>query len=382
MFQLDEEQRLILQSVHEIVQKEIKPRAAVLDETGQFPWDTVHLFAKNDMLNPLLPRKYGGVEVSTFMFCMIIEEIAKACASSALLLISQAEGTLPILYGGDEALKEKYLGRLTGDSQILTALGTPEPTDHVKMFSHQIGAKLQGGKYLIHGENCFIKNGSMADFLVLYVNTDPSKRNHRMSALVVERGSPGLVYGRNEDKMGMRGCHNMEIFFENLEVSFENLIGKEGEAFSNMMKTLSMSRLFTAAQAVGLAQGAMDESVSYARNRIQFGKPISHMAPIQVMIAEMATGIESARLLTYKTAFLFDRADWKKAEMHAAMAKALASDTAMKVTIDAVQIMGGYGYMKEYPVERMMRDAKLTQLHTGANQIMRVSIGRDLTGVS
>jgi alkylation response protein AidB-like acyl-CoA dehydrogenase len=239
MFQLDEEQRLILQSVQEIAQEEIKPRATVLDETGQFPWDTVHLFAKNDMLNPLLPRKYGGVEVSTFMFCMIIEEIAKACASSALLLISQAEGTLPIIYGGDEALKKKYLGRLTGDSQILAALGTPEPTDHVKIFSHQIRAELQGGKYLIHGEKCLIKNGSIADFLVLYVNTDPSKPNHRMTALVVERGSPGLVYGRNEDKMGMRGCHNTEIILKNLEVPFENLIGKKGEEFSNMMKKVS-----------------------------------------------------------------------------------------------------------------------------------------------
>jgi alkylation response protein AidB-like acyl-CoA dehydrogenase len=169
---------------------------------------------------------------------------------------------------------------------------------------------------------------------------------------------------------------------EDLEVPRENLIGKEGEGFSNMMKTLSLSRFFTAAQGVGLAQGAMEEAITYARKRVQFGKPISHMAPIQFMIADMAAGIESARLLTYKTAFLLDREDWKKATTHAAMAKFMASDTAMKVTTDAVQIMGGYGYTKEYPVERMMRDAKLTQVHTGINQIIRLSVAKDLTGAS
>jgi len=382
MFQLDEEQRLILQSVREIVQKEIRPRAATLDETGEFPWYAVRIFAKNDILNSLLPRKYGGVEVSILTFCMILEEIAKACASSALLLIAQAEGTLPIVYGTDELLKEKYLKRLAGDSQILTALGAPEPTDGSEIFPLKTRAVLRGEKYIINGEKCFIKNGSIADYLVLYAYTDPSKGNRGMSAFVAEKGFPGLVYGRNEDRMGMRGSIRSEIFFKNLEVPRENLMGKEGEGFLNMMKTLSLSRLFTAAQAVGLAQGAMEEAIAYARKRVQFGKPISHLAPIQFMIADMAAGIESARLLTYKTAFLFDREDWEKAATHAAMAKFMASDMAMKVTTDAVQVMGGYGYMKDYPVERMMRDAKLTQIHTGTNQIMRLSVGRDITGVS
>ena len=382
MFQLDEEQRLILQSVREIVQREIRPQAATLDKTGEFPWNVVRIFAKNDILNSLLPRKYGGVEVSYFTFCMILEEITKACASSALVVITQAEGTLPIVYGGDEHLKEKYLSRLAGDSQILTALGAPEPTDGSEILSLKTEAVLRGKKYIINGEKCLIKNGSIADFLVLYAYTDPPKGNHGMSAFVVEKGFPGLVYGRKEDKMGMRGCPRSEIFMEDLEVPRENLIGKEGEGFSNMMKTLSLSRLFTAAQGVGLAQGAMEEAITYARKRVQFGKPISHMAPIQSMIADMAAGIESARLLTYKTAFLLDREDWKKATTHAAMAKFVASDTAMKVTTDAVQIMGGYGYTKEYPVERMMRDAKLTQVHTGANQIIRLSVAKDLTGRS
>ena len=382
MFQLDEEQKLILQSVREIVQKEIKPRAASLDEIGEFPWDAVRIFAKNDLLNPLLPRNYGGVEISLYTFCMIVEEIAKACASSSLLLIAQAEGTLPIIYGTDESLKEKYLKRLAGDSQVLTGLGAIEQSVGSGIFSLPTRAELQGDQYMLQGEKCFAKNGSVADFLVLYAYTDRSKGSQGISAFVVEKGFPGFVFRRNENKMGMRGAIYSEISLDHLRVPRENIIGQEGEGFSNMEKTLHTSRLFTAAQAVGLAQGAMEEAISYARRRVQFGKTISHHPPIQFMIAEMATGIESARLLTYKTAFLFDQGEWKRAGTHAAMAKLIASDTAMKVTTDAVQIMGGYGYMKDYPVERMMRDAKLTQIYTGTNQIMKLIIGRDLTGIS
>jgi alkylation response protein AidB-like acyl-CoA dehydrogenase len=382
MFQLDEEQRLILQSVREIVQKEVKPRAATLDETGEFPWDVVHIFAKNDILNPLLPRKYGGVEVSAQTFCMIIEEIAKACASSALLLIAQAEGTLPIVYGADEFLKGKYLKRLAGDSQVLTGLGAIEPTANSSLFSLPTRAERRGNQYILHGDRCFFKNGSVADFLVLYAYTGPSKGIHDMSAFVIEQAITGYVIKRDEDRMGMRGSIYSEISLENLVVPGENLVVQGGEVFSNILKTLSASRLFTAAQAIGVAQGAMEEALSYARRRVQFGKTLSHHAPIQCMIAEMATGIESARLLTYQAAFLFDQEEWKKAGTHTAMAKVIASDTAMKVATDAVQIMGGYGYMKDYPVERMMRDAKLTQIHTGTNQIMRLIIGRDLAGIS
>ena len=382
MFELDEEQRLILQSVREIVQKEIKPRATTLDETGEFPWDAVRIFAKNDILNPLLPRIYGGVEVSAYTFCMIVEEIAKACASSALLLIAQAEGTLPIVYGADESLKEKYLRRLAGDSQILIGLGAIEQSIGSDIFYLPTRAELRESHYILQGKKCFAKNGSVADFLVLYAYTDPSKGVHGISAFIVEKGPPGLVPGRDENKMGMRGAIYSEILLENLGVPRENLIGQEGDGYSNMLYTLGASRLFTAAQAVGVAQGAMEEAISYARRRVQFGKTISHHTPIQFMIAEMATGIESARLLTYNTAFLFDRGESNKAGTYAAMAKLIASDTAMKVTTDAVQIMGGYGYMKDYPVERMMRDAKLTQIYSGTNQIMKLIIGRSLVGIS
>ncbi len=382
MFQLDEEQRLILQSVREIVQKEIKPRAADLDQTGEFPLDAVRILAKNDILNPLLPRACGGVEVSAFTFCMIVEEIAKACASASLLLIGQAEGILPIVYGADESLKEKYLRRLSGGAEVLIGLGAMEPSVGTGIFSLPTHAELKGNHYSLGGEKCFVKNGSVADCLVLYAYTDPSKGNRGISAFVVEKGFPGLVFKRDEDKMGTRGTVYSEMLLENLRVPRENLIGREGEGFPTMLKTLSASRVFTAAQAVGLAQGALDEALSYARRRVQFGKTISHQTAIQFMIAEMAAGIESARLLTYETAFLLDQEKWEKVGTYAAMAKLVASDAAMKVTIDAVQIMGGYGYMRDYPVERMMRDAKATQIYAGTNQIMKLIIGRDLAGIS
>jgi cyclohex-1-ene-1-carbonyl-CoA dehydrogenase len=284
--------------------------------------------------------------------------------------------------GADESLKEKYLKRLAGDSQILTGLGAIESSVGSGIFSLPIRAELRESHYILQGEKCFAKNGSLADFLVLYAYTDLSKGVHGISAFIVEKGSAGLVPKRDEDKMGMRGAIYSEILLENLEVPRENLIGQEGDGYSNMLYTLGASRLFTAAQAVGIAQGAMEEAISYARRRIQFGKTISHHPPIQFMIAEMATGIESARLLTYNTAFLFDQGESSRTGKYAAMAKLLASDTAMKVATDAVQIMGGYGYMKDYPVERMMRDAKLTQIHTGTNQILKLMIGKDLTGIS
>jgi cyclohex-1-ene-1-carbonyl-CoA dehydrogenase len=381
MFQLDEEQRLILQSVREIVQKEIKPRAVSLDENGDFPWDAVRIFSKNDLLNPLLPRRFGGVEVSCFTFCMILEEIAKACASSSELLIAQAEGMLPILHGTDEPLKEKYLKRLAGSSQALIAAGGADPSAGSGILSLEVKATLQGEDYILQGDRCFMKNGSVADFMVVYANTNPSKGGYEIDAFVVEKGFPGFIHGRDENKMGMRGIIHSEIFLRDCGVPKENRITKAGEGLSNMMGNLSSSRLFTAAQGVGLAQGAMEEAISYARHRVQFGRTISHHAPIQFMIADMAAGIESARLLTYKAAFLFDEGH-RNAQTHACMAKLLASDMAMKAATDTVQIMGGYGYTKDYPAERMMRDAKQLQVQSGTSQIMRLALGRDLTGVS
>jgi alkylation response protein AidB-like acyl-CoA dehydrogenase len=236
----------------------------------------------------------------------------------------------------------------------------------------------KGDKYIVNGQKCFITNGSVADFFVLYAYTDPSKRARGISAFVVEKSFPGLVYGKNENKMGMRGSINSALYFEDMEVPAENLVGSEGEGFSNLMRTLSMSRLFCASQAIGIADGALTQAIKYARERIQFSNPIAALSPIQFMIADMAAGVESARLLNYRAASLFDEGEDKKAGTFAAMAKFTSSDTAMRVTTDTVQIMGGYGYMKDYPAERMMRDAKLTQIYTGTNQIMRLVAGRSL----
>lgn len=378
MFKLDDEQRMILETVRRIAARELAPRAAELDETGEFPHAAVAAFAENGILNPLLPTQYGGVELSLLTFSMILEEIARACASSALLLIAQADGMLPILHGGSEALQEKYLRRLADDSRQLTALAATEPSAGSDILSMRTKAVRKGDRYIINGQKCFITNGSVADFFVLYAYTDTLQEARGISAFVVEKGFPGLVYGKNENKMGMRGSINSELFFEDMEVPAENLVGVEGGGFANLMKTLAMSRLFCASQAVGIAQGALNEAVAYAGERVQFAKPIAALAPIQFMVADMAAAVESSRLLTHKAAHLFDEGETERASTLAAMAKFTASDTAMRVTTDAVQILGGYGYMKDYPVERMMRDAKLTQIYTGTNQIMRLIAGRDL----
>jgi alkylation response protein AidB-like acyl-CoA dehydrogenase len=378
MFKLTEEQQMILRAAREIAEKELAPRAAELDEKGGFPEHTFNVFVENGFLNPLLPASFGGEETSCLTFVMILEEIASVCASSALLLIAQADGMLPILHGGSERLKEKYLARLGGKSCLITAFAATEPAAGSDLLSMRTRAVKKGDRYIISGQKCFITNGSVADFFVLYAYTDPEKKARGMSAFVVEKGFPGLAYGKNENKMGMRGSVSSELFFEDMEVPAENIIGEEGTGFFNMMETLGRNRLFCAAQAVGLARGALDASIRYAQERVQFGKPIAALAPIQFMISDMAASAEAARLLTYKAAQLFDDGEEKQAQLHGAMAKFLASDTAMKVTTDAVQIHGGYGYMKDYPVERMMRDAKLTQIYTGTNQITRIVAARSI----
>lgn len=378
MLKLNDDQRMILETVRRIALKELAPKAAELDETAGFPDYALAAFADNGLLNPLLPAEYGGVELNLATFSMILEEIGRSCASSALLLIAQADGMLPILHGGSEALKERYLNRLADDSRQLTALAATEPSAGSDIASMRTRAVRKDDKYIVNGQKCFITDGSVADFFVLYAYTDPSRGARGISAFVVEKSFPGLVYGKNENKMGMRGSINSELYFEDMEVPADNLIGAEGEGFPNLMNTLAMSRLFCASQAVGIAQGALDQAIAYARERVQFGHAIAALAPIQFMIADMAAAVESARLLTRQAAVFFDEGDTMRAGTFAAMAKFTASDTAMKVTTDAVQILGGYGYMKDYPVERMMRDAKLTQIYTGTNQIMRLVTGRDL----
>ena len=378
MNRLTEEQSITLEMVRKVAEREIAPRARELDEKGLFPEHALNLFAELGLLNPLLPAAYGGSETGMLMLVLVLEEIARVCASTALLLIAQTDGMLPILHGGGTELKERFLRRLGGRSRLLTALAATEPSAGSDLLAMETRAVRRGDRYVVNGRKCFITNGSVADLLVVYAYTDPGKRSRGMSAFVVEKGTPGLAYGRNESKMGMRGSVNSELIFEEMEVPVGNRIGGEGEGFGNLMKTLSMNRVLCAAQAVGIAQGALDEAIRHARERIQFGKPIAHLPVIQSMVADMATAVEAARLLTRKAAELFDEGDARQGALCGGMAKTLASDTAMKVTTDSVQILGGYGYMKDHNVERMMRDAKLTQIYTGTNQITRLVTGRSL----
>lgn len=376
MIELTEEQRMILTTVRDIAQQKIKPRAAEIDEKQEFPWDTVKLFTENGILTPLLPEKYGGIEAEYLLFSIILEEISKVCASSALILIAQADGMLPILCRGSEEQKDRYLPGLAKGK--LAAFGATEPWAGSDILSMRTRAVRKGNVYVINGQKCFTTNGSVADIVTVYAYTDPDKKSKGITAFVVEKGSKGLVYGRDENKMGMRGTINAELFFEDLIVSETNRIGEEGEGIGSMMAALDSGRLCTASQAVGLAQGAIDEAINYSKQRVQFGRTISKIQGLQFMIADMVASTEAARLLTYQAARYLDKQKRDLIPRFCAMAKFVASDTAMKVTTDAVQVFGGYGYMKDFPVERMMRDAKLIQIYTGTNQIMRAVTAREI----
>jgi alkylation response protein AidB-like acyl-CoA dehydrogenase len=377
-FQLTDEQRDVVEMVRKVAAQEIAPRAKELDEKSAYPEHAEKVFAELGLLNPLLPAAYDGSEMGVLTTVLILEEISRVCASTALLLIAQSDGMLPILHGGSAELKERFLRPLGGASRKLTALAATEPTAGSDLLGMKTRAVRRGDDYVIDGQKCFITNGSVADLMVVYAYTAPEKGAKGISAFVVEKGTPGLSYGRNESKMGMRGSINSELFFEEMRVPAANRIGEEGTGFANLMTTLSMNRVFCAAQAVGIGQGALDEATRHARERVQFGQPIGHLAVIQSMVADMATAVEASRLLTRKAAALFDAGDRKQAALLGGMAKTFASDTAMRVTTDAVQVMGGYGYMKDHGVERMMRDAKLTQIYTGTNQITRLVTGRAL----
>jgi alkylation response protein AidB-like acyl-CoA dehydrogenase len=376
MIELDKEQKMILETVRQIAKEKIKPRAAEIDEKAEMPRDIIDLFAENGLLAPLIPEEYGGINPGYVLFSKMIEEISRISASCALLLISQADGIQPILNGGSKEMKERYLpGFVKGK---IACFAATEPDAGSDIQSMRTRAVRKGDSYVINGQKCFITNGSVADTISLYAYTDPQKKSKGISVFAIDRGSKGLIYGKNENKMGMRGCVNSHLFFEDLVVPVENRIGEEGDGFVSMMMAFETGRLLTAAQAVGLAQGAIDEAVKYAKQRIQFGRPIASFQAIQFMIAEMVANTEAARLMTYQAAKYLDEKNKAKIPISCAMAKFFASDNAMKVTTDAVQIMGGYGYLKDFPVERMMRDAKLIQIYTGTNQIMRIVTAREI----
>jgi alkylation response protein AidB-like acyl-CoA dehydrogenase len=373
---MDKERQMIRTAAEKTAQRIVQPRAAKIDTTGEFPWDLVEAFGKQGFLSLLLPEQYGGTNGDLTSFCIVVEEIARVCGSSSLIILAQGVGTLPILLGGNPSQKDFYFTEIS-EKNSLTAFALNDEEGGSETSSIKTRAEKQGKDYLINGHKFFITHGSIAKFYSVFAVTRPDQGAEGISAFVIEDGTPGLIFGTGEEKIGMRGSVVTDVIFENCRVPQENRLGEEGKGWKIAMDALNLSRPAMGAQAVGIAQGALNFAIHYANERIQFGKPISSFQAIQFMIADMATQVEAARALVYKAAAQMD-AKVEDTEKLSAISKYFASEIAIKVTTDAVQILGGYGYMKDYPVERMMRDAKVTQIYEGANQIQRWLVAQQL----
>ncbi|HEY3186672.1 MAG TPA: acyl-CoA dehydrogenase family protein [Solirubrobacteraceae bacterium] len=362
-------------TIRQIVAERVAPRAAEIDAKAEYPWDIRRLFAEHDILGLPFAEEYGGTGTGTLMLQIAVEEIAHACASSALILMVQELGTLPIQLFGTEEQKQRFLPRCaSGEWSPAFCLSEPEAgSDPASMRTH---AERDGDEWVINGTKNWITNAGIADFYVVFAITDREAR--RLSAFVVEKDTPGLSIGKLEHKLGIRGSPTGSPVFEDVRVPPENLIGAEGKGLSVALGTLERTRLGAAAQAVGIAQGATDYALTYARERVAFGSPILDLQGIQFKLADMETGTAAARELLYKACALADRSDPLLAK-YSSMAKLFASDNAMRVTVEAIQVLGGYGYVTEYPVERYMRDAKITQIYEGTNEIQRVVIARTMS---
>ena len=374
MHGLSEEHRMFQESVRRMANEIIAPRAAEIDETMEFPWDVKQAMQDMDLFSIIFPEAYGGSGPDQIALCLAVEEIAKVCVSSSLILQVQALSAEPLLLAGNESQKAKYCPPLAKGEKI-GAFAFTEPGAGSDLTSLSTKAELRGDTYILNGRKCFISNGSVADVLIVFALTDPDAGSRGISAFIVANTFTGFKIGKIENKMGIRASPTAELLFDNCEVPRENLLGEEGEGFRIGMRTFDSSRSVIAAQAVGLAQGALDFSINYAKERVQFGVPIAKFEGIEFLIAEMAAQIEAARALTYKAASMVKQ-EGRELSYLAAAAKLVASDAAMRVTTDAVQIAGGYGYIKDFPLERMMRDAKITQIYEGTNQIMKIVMAR------
>jgi alkylation response protein AidB-like acyl-CoA dehydrogenase len=359
-------------TVRQIAAEKIAPRAAEIDRTGEYPWDVRRVLGENEILALPFPEEYGGTGTGTLMLQMAVEEIAKACAASALILMVQELGTLPIQLFGSDELKQRFLPKCaTGEWSPAFALSEPEAgSDPASM---RTTAVRDGDEWVINGTKNWITNAGIADFYIVFAVTD--RENRRVTAFVVEKDRPGFSIGKLEHKMGIKGSPTGSPVLEDVRVPQENVIGEVGKGMRVALATLERTRLGAAAQAVGIAQGAIDYAVQYARERITFGKPIIDHQHIAFKLAEMEATTAAARELVYKACAMADRNEPQLGK-YSSMAKLIASDNAMRVTTDAVQILGGYGYVNEYPVERMMRDAKITQIYEGTNEIQRLVIAR------
>jgi alkylation response protein AidB-like acyl-CoA dehydrogenase len=376
VYDLPQEYKDFRDTIRQIVDERVRPRAAEIDATGEYPQDIRKLFAEQDVLALPFDEQFGGTGTGTLMLQIAVEEIAKACASSALILMVQELGTLPIALFGSDELKDRLLPKCaTGEWSPAFALSEPEAgSDPASM---RTTAVRDGDEWVINGSKNWISNSGVADFYVVFAVTD--RENRRLSAFVVEADRDGFSVGRLEHKLGIKGSPTGSPIFEDVRVPAANLIGAEGKGLSVALATLERTRLGAAAQAVGIAQGATDYANAYAKERIAFGKPINELQAIQFKLADMETRTAAARELLYKACAMADRNEPGLGK-HSSMAKLFASDTAMWVTVEAIQVLGGYGYVSEYPVERMMRDAKITQIYEGTNEIQRVVIARAMRG--
>jgi alkylation response protein AidB-like acyl-CoA dehydrogenase len=361
----------------EVAKNVVAPRAAEIDETGEFAWDLAETYSKYGFLSLLIPKEYGGMDTDITSFCLVTEEIANICASSALLVIVQAVGTMPVVLGGTDELKERVLPRLAKEKGLICFCLT-EPDSGSDAASVRTKAVLNGDHYVINGRKCFITNGGVADFYTVFATTQPGKRIEGITGFVVEKGTPGLSIGKTEEKMGIRGSNTTEVILEDVKVPISHRIGDQGAGWWQMMRTLNRSRPAIGAQAVGLAQGALDYLVRFIQEE-GWEKGKEDSLGVQWMLADMAVEIEAARALVYKAANMMDeKVKGVPVQMFSAMSKYFASDVAMKVTTDAVQVMQWQGLTKNHPLERMMRDAKVIQIFEGTNQIQRMVVAHTL----
>jgi cyclohexane-1-carbonyl-CoA dehydrogenase len=373
MMRISEEQKILLDNLRRAVKQKVAPLAAETDRTGSFNPEVAALFWDLGLLQIILPEEYGGwPQNPSFTLCLAIEEIAKACAASALLLIIQAVGSYPLIYAGNKEQKKKYFPMLADQRNLIGYLVT-EPGAGSDVQAIRTTARRSGKNYILNGRKTFATNGSVAGLYTVLAKTGEKE----LSFFMVARNSPGISIGRVEDKCGFRGSDTAEVILEDVSVPEENLLGKEGQGFAIAMGDFDMSRPAVAALALGLAEGALDYTIEYARQRSTFGKPLIEHQAIQFMLAEASTLIEASRGLMEKAALAYDSGS--KNTKLASMAKYFCSDAAMKITTDMVQVLGGYGYIKDFPIERMFRDAKLTQIFEGANQIQKMIIGRELS---
>jgi alkylation response protein AidB-like acyl-CoA dehydrogenase len=375
---LTDEQREIRDLVRTLARERVAPRAAEIDKKAEFPWDMVELFREHELFGLPFEEQYGGTGTGALMVLVAIEELSKVCATTGLIMAVQELGSLGIKLAGTDEQKERFLPRLAS-GEWLAAYALTEPGSGSDSAAMRTEARLDGDAYVLNGGKRFITNAGVAGLYVVFAKTDPEAGHSGISAFVVEADTPGFEVGRIEPKMGIKGSTTGEIFFNDMRVPAENLLGEEGEGFKIAMRILDRSRPGIGAQGLGLAQGATDYALEYARTRETMGKPIAQHQLIASMLADMETKCEAARGLLYKIGLMIDEgASEDELTKVSAMAKLYCTDVAMEVTTDAVQILGGYGYMQEYPVERMMRDAKITQIYEGTNQIQRLVIAREM----